>query len=374
MQPLTAEAALAAAAQFQTEGSARRIGRLGNGHINDTFLVECDRPYVLQRVNTYVFPNPLAVVQNMELVTNFLRREITARGGEPDRETMTLIPAADGSRCFTDKDGNFFRMFYYIENTLVLENAADRDSFRSSGEAFGHFQFLLRSFPVSSLTEVIPGFHDTPARFAAFAEAVREDRAGRAAGCRREIEFLLAREADSHAAGKAAAQGLLPLRVTHNDTKLNNILFDRASGRALCIIDLDTVMPGLSIHDFGDTIRFGASTAAEDERDTSRVSLSLALYEAYMQGFLRGCGGILTPGELGMLPWGARLMTLECALRFLADHLQGDRYFRTAYPEHNLVRARTQIALAADMERKWDEMQRIAKEQASADRGAGRGL
>lgn len=339
----------------------------GNGHINDTYLVECTEGYprfVLQRINGEVFQNLEALNSNVELVTEFLREKITASGGDPDRETLNLYPAKDGQKHYTDERGQCWRLTLYIEDSVCYDQVEKPEDFYLSGKGFGQFQRMLAEFPADKLTETIPDFHDTPKRLAALRRAVEADPWGYAGRVQKELEFVAAHEADTHVAMDMLRAGELPLRVTHNDTKLNNIMFDAVTGEVLCVVDLDTIMPGLSIFDFGDSIRFGANTGAEDEQDLRKVSLSLELFECYVKGFLEGSGGILTETEIRMLPMGAKLMTLECGIRFLTDYLEGSVYFRTAYPDHNLVRARSQFALVADMERKWDEMVKIVEKYA----------
>ncbi len=339
----------------------------GNGHINDTYMVECTEEYprfVLQRINGDVFQNLEALNNNVELVTEFLREKIAASGGDPDRETLNLYPAKDGRKHYTDERGQCWRLTLYIEDSVCYDQVEKPEDFYLSGKGFGHFQRMLADFPAEKLAETIPDFHDTPKRLEALKRAVEADPWGYAGRVQKELDFVAAREAETHAAMDMLRGGELPLRVTHNDTKLNNIMFDAKTGDVLCVVDLDTIMPGLSIFDFGDSIRFGANTGAEDEPDLKKVSLSLELFECYVKGFLEGCGGSLTETEVRMLPMGAKLMTLECGVRFLTDYLEGSVYFRTAYPEHNLVRARSQFALVADMERKWDEMVKIVEKYA----------
>lgn len=343
--------------------------RHGSGHINDTFLVLCgkaddERRYILQRMNHEVFKDPVSLMRNVEGVTGFLRKRIVENGGDPDRETLTLIPSRDGAAYFLDSLGNYWRMYLFIEDALCYDQVEKTDDFYQSGKAFGHFQRLLSEYPAEKLTETIPNFHNTPKRLETFQKAVAEDVCCRVGQVQKEIEMVMSRAGQLGIAMEMLKAGTLPLRVTHNDTKLNNIMFDAKTGEALCIIDLDTIMPGLSIFDFGDSIRFGANTGAEDEKDLSRISLSLELFEAYTKGFLEGCQGSLTPEEVGMLAMGAKLMTMECGIRFLTDYLQGDVYFHTAYPGHNLDRCRTQFRLVEDMERKWDEMEAIVKKYA----------
>ena len=362
------EAILNALEAFLPKDTVLSCRRFGNGHINDTYLVTCKEGlprYILQRINQDVFQNIDALNHNVELVTEFLRGKVEAQGGDPERETVVLVPAKDGGKHYFDGEGQCWRLTLYIEDSVCYDQVEKPEDFYLSGRAFGRFQRMLADFPADQLLETIPDFHDTPKRYRALERAAAADRMGYAAKVREELDFAAAREADTHAAMDMLSRGELPLRVTHNDTKLNNIMFDARTGEVLCVVDLDTIMPGLSIFDFGDSIRFGANTGAEDEKDLSRVSLSLELFECYVKGFLDGCGGSLTRAELQMLPMGAKLMTLECGIRFLTDYLEGSVYFKTAYPEHNLVRARSQFALVADMERKWDEMEKIVEKYAA---------
>ena len=239
-----------------------------------------------------------------------------------------------------------------------MENPKD---FYESAVAFGHFQKLLSNYPAETLNETIKGFHDTESRLNAFKEAVEKDSFGRAAKVQKEIQFVLEREEIASVFGKLLAKGEIPLRVTHNDTKLNNIMIDYATGKGLCVIDLDTIMPGLAMNDFGDSIRFGASTAAEDEKDLEKVTCSMELFELYTKGFLEECREQLTTKEIELLPMGAKVMTFECGIRFLTDYLEGDHYFKIHREDHNLDRCRTQFKLVADMEKKWDLMQKIVE-------------
>ncbi|MCI8523826.1 MAG: aminoglycoside phosphotransferase family protein [Lachnospiraceae bacterium] len=335
----------------------------GNGHINDTFLLTYDTPtgtrkYILQRMNHAIFKNPPALMENISHVTDYLRKVIIRRGGDPDRETLNVIRTAKDSVYYVDSSQNYWRMFLFIEDTICLEQVESTREFYDSAVAFGSFQQMLADFPADTLHETIPNFHNTPSRFRDFQKAVERDALGRAHLVQEEIDFALSREADTHVLTDLLAKGELPLRVTHNDTKLNNILFDRSTRKALCIIDLDTVMPGLSHYDFGDSIRTGASTGAEDEQDLSKIELNLTLYETFTKGFLEGCQGSLTDREIELLPMGAKLMTYECGIRFLADYLDGDVYFKIHRENQNLDRARTQFKLVADMEKKWDAMTR----------------
>ena len=346
-------------ARFQWEGTPLRCQRYGNGHINETYLVETDAPhaYILQKVNSRVFPNVRGLMDNIIAVTAYLRRQT-----DDPRRVLTLVPARDGALYSLEEDGECWRAYEFVTDSLCLDKPENEGDLRQSGVAFGTFQNQLAQFPAHTLNETIPRFHDTPNRYRQLAQAVEENRAGRLSGVGRELDFYLAREAEAAHMTDLLGKGELPLRVTHNDTKLNNVMLDKATRTPLCVIDLDTVMPGLAANDFGDSIRFGASTAAEDERDLEKVEMSLRLFRAYTEGFLSACGSRLTPLEKETLPWGAKLMTLECGTRFLADYLNGDVYFHTARPDHNLDRARTQMKLVQDMEKKWDDMRKIVSE------------
>lgn len=344
--------------------------RYGSGHINDTFCVHTQPPegqcvrFILQRISSAAFAHPDELMENMVGVTDYLKQEILRTGGDPKREALSLVSTKEGKRYYVDSENGFWRATPFIEDTVCLQKAETPELFAASGRAFGHFQRMLQGYPASTLHETIPHFHDTEDRLKKFKAALAADVMGRAKDVQPEVDFILAREADCSVCLEALRQGKLPLRVTHNDTKLNNVLIDKASGKGICVIDLDTVMPGLSVNDFGDSIRFGANRNAEDEPDQSKVAFDLSLFEVYVQGFLEGCGGALTPAELEYLPWGAKLMTLECGMRFLTDYLDGDHYFATHRPGHNLDRCRTQFTLVADMEKHWDEMNAIVKKYA----------
>lgn len=340
----------------------------GEGHINETYAVYMqeedgsDVPqYVLQRLNINVFKNPSQVMENIFGVTEFLREVIREEGGDVDRETLSYIKTKSGETYFEDAQGQPWRCLHFISNSVCYQTVEEPDQFYQSAKSFGHFLKQLGNYPAESLHETIPQFHDTVKRFRDFAKAVKKDVKNRSRSCKKEIAFALEREEDCGVLMEQLNKGILPLRVTHNDTKLNNILFDSDTDKGLCIIDLDTIMPGLAANDFGDSIRFGASTAEEDEKDLEKVHFDIHLYELYVKGYLEMAKDVLTPAEIESLPWGARLMTLECGMRFLTDYLQGDVYFKTAYPEHNLVRARTQFKLVKEMEEQFEAMQEIAK-------------
>ena len=338
--------------------------RYGQGHINDTFCVVCQPQegdairYILQGLSLAAFPHPDELMENFIGITSYLREKITAAGGDPLRETLSLVKTRDGKDYYTDSTGKVWRLTPFIENTDCFQKATP-ELFEASARAFGRFQYMLQGYPAETLHEAIVNFHNTEDRFAKFQAALTADKLGRAKDVQAEIQFVLDRQADCSVALQALRDGKLPLRVTHNDTKLNNILIDRETGEGICVIDLDTTMPGLSINDFGDSIRFGANHSAEDEKDLSKVNFDIELYEVYTRGFLEGAQGSLTSAELEYLPWGARLMTLECGIRFLTDYLDGDHYFRIHYPEQNLDRTRTQFKLVRDMEEQFDAMSAV---------------
>lgn len=348
---------------FALEGTIAGVQEYGSGHINRTELVEMEKDgqrekYILQRINTEIFHDVDGLMENIVGVTDYLRKKIKAAGGDFEREALQVIPTKDGAS-YCRAEGDCYRMYRFISNAVSYDAVRSPGDFYESALAFGTFQSLLSDYPAETLHETIPDFHNTPKRFADFCQAVNKDVMGRVALARKEIDFLMEREQELSILTDLQKAGELPLRVTHNDTKLNNVMLDAKTGKGVCVIDLDTVMPGLSVNDFGDSIRFGANTAAEDETDLSKVSLDLGLYEQYVNGFLKGCQGSLTKKELEMLPMGAKMMTMECGMRFLADYLSGDTYFRIHKEHHNLDRCRTQLALTADMERKWEQMKEI---------------
>ena len=334
----------------------------GNGHINDTYAVTCDFDcggrlrYILQRLNANVFPDRAGLMRNMIRVTDFLREAVIRDGGDPERECLNLIPTRDGGRYYTSPEGEVWRATQFIENTDAYLVADDDEMFRDAGRAFGKFIARLSDFDADTLFEVIPGFHNTVGRYAAFEKALAEDKCSRAATAAAETAFVLARREGCSVLTDALQKGEIPVRVTHNDTKLNNVLIDVDTKRAVCVIDLDTVMPGTMLYDFGDGVRAGCSTAKEDEKDLDKVDFDMGLFRAFAGGFLCGMEGSVTERERALMPAAARLMTFECGMRFLTDYLSGDTYFKTAYPEHNLVRARTQFKLVERMEALADEM------------------
>ena len=365
MKPVTQELLRQAAAAFDFGLPTGEAERYGAGHINDTFAVwaaDHSRRWILQRINTDTFTDPAGLMENVTGVTSYLRREILARGGDPDRETLHVVPTREGKPYYTDCEGGAWRAYLFVEGTVCLQKVENERDFYTAAETFGNFQNQLAGYPAATLHETIARFHDTPNRYANFEKALAADVMGRAREIGPEIAFIRAREADCHVLMDQLAAGVLPLRVTHNDTKLNNVLIDQATGKGICVIDLDTVMPGLSAYDFGDSIRFGANDCAEDEPDQSKVHFSLHLYEVFARGYLAAAGSAMTEAERRSLPWGAKLMTLECGIRFLTDYLEGDHYFKISRPAQNLDRARTQFTLVEGMEREFDAMTQLALE------------
>ena len=335
----------------------------GNGHINDTLRVTVhtqrgDKRFVLQHVNQYVFKKPVEVIENIEKVTAYLSSVIRAEGGDPVRGTLTLIAAKDGRHYVFDKDGELWRMYLLVDGTKSVDVPETPDLFRLCGSAFGRFQQQLGGFDASMLHETIVDFHNTPARYQQLEDAIAHDEAGRLSSVADEVAFCRRYEQEVHVLTDALEAGEIPLRVTHNDTKINNVLLDEKTGEGVCVVDLDTVMPGLAAYDFGDAIRAGAGTAAEDEPDASKMMLNVDMFRAFAKGFLAECGAALCAKEKELLPMGAKLMTLECGMRFLADHLNGDKYFKVHRENQNLDRARTQFALVRSMEAQWDVLDR----------------
>lgn len=344
-------------AQFSADLPATPFG---NGHINATYSIGEPPQFVLQKINTAVFSKPDELMENVVAVTSYLREKIAEAGGDPNRETLTYLPTASGDYCYHDGEGNCWRMYRFIGNAQSYE-AATPSLFADSARAFARFQKMLSAFPAKTLHETIPYFHDTGKRLEQLNAAIAENRSGRAADVQEEIDFALSRADQTHIITDAIRNGEIPLRVTHNDTKLNNVLFDDETGNAICVIDLDTVMPGSLLYDYGDALRFGASTAAEDETDLSKVQFDLNLFSAYTDAYLEMLAGSITPREIELLPMGAKLMSLECGMRFLADHINGDVYFRIHRENHNLDRARTQFRLVQDIEEKETDLREIVR-------------
>ena len=341
---------------FQIMGQPDFCKSFGHGHINYTFLITTDsgKQYILQRINTHVFKKPIQLMENVIAVTDHIRKKV-----DDPTQVLHFIPALDGKYYYRDERRRFWRCYEFVGGFCLEAPETDAD-FYESAVAFGRFQQQLSDFPASSLHETIPNFHNTPDRFRMLHIAMDEDACDRLQYVQREIDFILEREHEAGTIQRMLESGELPLRVTHNDTKLNNVLLDMKTRKAKCVLDLDTVMPGSSLFDFGDSIRFGAATAPEDVQELSRMSLDLHRFEVYTRGYLEGCHS-LTKREIELLPLGAKIITLELAVRFLTDYLESDHYFKTEYPDHNLVRARAQLKLVQDMEAKWSQMERIVE-------------
>ena len=351
------------AGSFKTEGAPVSVEPLLTGHINKTFIVTDDtgRRYLLQRINTNVFKRPVELMENIDKVTSFLRKKIAATGGDPNRETLTLVNAREGGLYVVDSENSYWRMYDYVEDTITYQSVERPELFYNAGWSFGNFQRLLSDFPADTLHETIPNFHNTASRFNDLMTSEKLNKSGRAGEVTAELNFIKERKDVCSYILDGIKRGDFPLRVTHNDTKLNNILMDPKTGRGVCIVDLDTVMPGSVLYDFGDSIRFGASSAAEDERDLDKVYMRLDLFEAFAKGFIEGLDGSLSEAEIRGLPMGAVIITLETGIRFLADHIDGDTYFAIHREGHNLDRARTQLKLVADMEKKMPEMNAVVE-------------
>lgn len=338
---------------FPTEGELVRVEQITAGHINRSYRVTTDvgRRYVLQRVNRYVFCNVDAIMDNLCQIREYLR------GSAEAPPMISFIDTLNGSCFYEDAEGGAWRLCEHVEGSLSLLRPESEADFYQSALAFGRFQYALRDFPAERLEETIPRFHDTPDRFRQLRAAAEADPCARREEVAKELDFALSREGRAAVLQSCRERGELPLRVTHNDTKISNVLLDAKTREAICVIDLDTVMPGLSAYDFGDAIRAGAATDAED---CPGIGLDLGYYAAFVRGFLRACPH-LTARERELLPLGAWTMTLECGVRFLTDYLSGDRYFFTARPGQNLARARAHFSLAADMERRREQMQALVR-------------
>lgn len=337
------------------------IEAYGNGHINDTYLCDSKPSFILQRINTAIFKNPDEVMENIYNVTNHLKNKIEAVGGDAERETMTVIKTTDGKNYYKAEDGGCFRMYNYITDSVTHDTAENPKQLYYAAKAFAKFQRMLNDFPADSLFETIKDFHNTPERFCQLEEAIKNDAAGRLESVKKEIDFAAEKKGYAALITDAIKNGTVPLRVTHNDTKLNNVLFDKNTDEGICVIDLDTVMPGSLLYDFGDALRFGGSSGAEDEVDLDKIWFDLEKFEEYTKGFLSEARDCLTEKEIELLPVSVLIMTYECGMRFLADYLNGDTYFKIHRENHNLDRARTQFKLVYDIEKKLPQMAEIVK-------------
>jgi Ser/Thr protein kinase RdoA (MazF antagonist) len=350
---------------FEFEGDYLGAVSYGMGHIHDSYAACFRRAdgevhrYLLQQINHHVFENPKELMQNIERVTAHLRTKIADAGGDPRRQTLNLIGTTEGGTLHRAPDRSYWRAYLFIEGAQTYEVPEHADHVYHAARAYGDFQKLLADFPAEELHQTIPGFHDTRKRFEAFVGALERDAVNRARDVHAEIEFVEQRAVDTCVLLDLLDGGELPERVTHNDTKFDNVMIDDATGEGVCVIDLDTVMPGLALYDFGDAVRSGANPVAEDELDLSKVSFDFGVFERLTQGYMDAARAFLTPQEIGHLAFSARLITLECGMRFLTDYLEGDPYFKVHRQNHNLDRCRTQFKLVQDMEDGFEQMRRI---------------
>ena len=351
--------------KFNIKGNLLSFERYGEGHINETYLLNYENDgelnqYILQKINHNIFPNIEGLMNNIELVTSFLRNKIIENNGDVNREAMILIKTKDNKNYYYDQENDsYYRVFVFVKDTITLQIVSNKEDFKESAIAFGRFQKLLKDFDATKLVEVIKDFHNTEVRFNHFLETLKLDKCDRAKECKDEIEFILKRKEDCSKIVNLIKENKIPLKVTHNDTKLNNVLLDKDNKKGVCVIDLDTVMPGSSLYDFGDSIRFGCNTASEDETNLSKVNFSMEYFEAYVEGFLSEVKDSLNKYEIENLAYAAKLMTLECGIRFLDDYLDGDNYFRIHREKHNLDRCRTQLKLVSEIEKNLDKMNEI---------------
>ncbi len=352
---------------FNIDGELVSFNVFTDGHINSTYGAFFEKDgvvskYLVQVVNTVVFKNPDELMQNIVNVTHHLRKKIKENGGNPERETLKFLKGKDGKYChyFADK---CWRIYKFVDNSFACSKIENPKMFENAGRCFGLFQRNLDGYPIDTLFETIKDFHNTPKRLQDLVDSFKADPVGRASSVKSEFDFSVEREKDTHILLDCHKNGEIPLRVTHNDTKLNNILFDKDTKEAICVIDLDTIMPGFSLYDFGDALRFGCNTTKEDDDNLDNVSFSLELFESFAKGFLSACAKELTPTEVKYLAFSAKLMTYECAIRFLKDYIDGDIYFRInpEIPTHNLIRARNQFKLVEDIESKLDIMNGIVE-------------
>lgn len=358
---------------FCFEGEFIEAVPYGFGHINDTYAASFKKTdgsshrYILQRINNNIFKNPEQLMNNIKLVTGHIKRKLSSQGADYGRQTLSIIDTKWGQSYYKTADNKYWRAYVFIEGARTYQIVENENHLYNAGNAFGKFQKLLSDFEANSLYEVIPDFHNTRKRYFAFMDAVNADICNRASEVQAEIDFINKRAQETGKITELLENNKLPVRVTHNDTKFNNVMIDDITGEGICVVDLDTVMPGSSLYDFGDAIRSGTNPADEDEKDLSRVSMELRLFEKYTKGYLDATRNVLTPLEIDLLPLGAKLMTLECGIRFLTDYLNGDVYFKIHREGHNLDRCRTQFKMVEDIETKWDEMKSIVDKYRQQD-------
>lgn len=350
--------------RFGVDSKITFIEQKKSGLINTTYYLETldEQKFVLQKINTFVFKNPEELMENISSVTHFIRKKIRETGGDPERETLRFFKSDTDKFYFTDEEGSAWRLYRFVDDSYTVDETKEQDILRNAGVAFGRFMRLLNTYPAQNLHETIVDFHNTPSRYKTFLSSVEKNTSGRRDKCENEIKFVVDREADTRYVMDLYERGLIPTRVTHNDSKINNVLLDTRTNKGVCVIDLDTVMPGVSLYDFGDTLRSAANNTREDDSNLDNVFFDLDLFRSYTEGFLSETADCLTKAEIENLPFGVKLMTFECGIRFLTDYLDGDVYFRTDYSEHNIVRARNQFRLVEDIESKYDEMQKIVRE------------
>lgn len=350
---------------FKINGKLISCERYGEGHINQTFLAIVEQngkrvDYILQKINDSLFTDVERLMQNIMLVTEYNRAKIKARGGNPDRESLSLVYTKDNKAYYYDEESKgYFRVYIFITGAIAYQAVEKPEHFYQSAVAFGNFACLLAEFDATKLYESIPNFHNTEKRYENFLAAVKADKLGRAESVKREIDFVINRKEYCGRIVKLLESGEMPTKVTHNDTKLNNVMLDEITGEPVAVIDLDTIMQGSICYDFGDSIRFGCNHADEGEQDLSKVNFDIELFEAYTKGYLKALGDSITKVEKDNLAFGAILMTYECGMRFLTDYLEGDTYFRIKRPSHNIDRTRMQFKLVEDMEKALPEMQKI---------------
>lgn len=350
------------AARFAFQGKITAVQPHGFGNINETYAVTCNSGtnarvrYILQRINHHVFNNPDAVMQNLLKVTSFLNKKILQAGGDPLRQTINLIPTIEGDPYLFTSSGETWRAEVFIEGAQTYQVPSHQSHYYHAAKAFGKFSQMLSDFPVDDLVVTIPDFHHTPKRFDAFLDAVARDSQNRAIQVKPEIDFILQRNHELSLIVDLVSNGTVPLRVTHNDTKFENVMIDDQTGEGICVIDLDTVMPGTIVFDFGDAVRSGTNPTAEDDPDLSKVTFNFNVFRHLARGYLECAKDFLNPVEIKQLVFASRLITLEQAIRFLTDHINGDTYYRIHRPGHNLDRSRTQIKLVQDMENQNDRM------------------
>lgn len=354
------------ASRFQLPGPVESTKPYGTGHINDTYASEVQtengtKRFIHQRINHSIFKDPPKVMENILRVTEHIRGKVLAAGGDPSRRTLQVIPAKDSRPYYQDAEGNYWRTYVFIEGAKTYDVVENLDHVYAASRAFGQFQKMISDLPDPRLHETIVDFHNTRWRFGQFRDALENDTVNRAVDAKEEIDFVLQREQDASVLVDLLEQGRLPERIAHNDTKLNNVMIDDATGEGICVIDLDTVMPGLPMYDFGDSIRIGAATAAEDEQDLSKVHMDLDMFDRLAHGYLDEARDFLVDEEVRQLAFSAKLLTFECGMRFLTDHLNGDTYFKVHRENHNLDRCRTQFKMVAEMEQKREEMEALVE-------------